>query len=119
MSNVKTSGRVDEWTRQRIPTNKSMVLSEELAIDYKELTGRSTVQAEGISTSKLSQNQTHISMKRKRCQIAQCTNNKANSNWGTCHKRVCGKCSAKITKPIVLTPPVEVGIPRSSVVLVL
>ncbi|CAK9832670.1 PiggyBac transposable element-derived protein 4 [Anthophora retusa] len=72
-------------------------LSEELAIDYKELTGRSTVQTEGISSSISSQNQTHISMKRKRCQIAQCANNKTNNICGTCHKRVCGKCSAKIT----------------------
>ena len=55
-------------------------LSEELAIDYKELAGRSTVQAEGTSSSISSQNQTHISMKRKRCQIAQCTNNKT-SLW--------------------------------------
>uniref|UniRef100_A0A1B0BHJ1 Uncharacterized protein n=1 Tax=Glossina palpalis gambiensis TaxID=67801 RepID=A0A1B0BHJ1_9MUSC len=107
MSNVKTSGRdkesqlTSQWSCilfQKILhdffqdiqiINSNFVLSEELAIDYKELTGRSTVQTEGISTSKLSQNQTHISMKRKRCQIAQCTNNKANSNWGTCHKRVC------------------------------
>lgn len=72
-------------------------LSEELAIDYKELTGRSTVQAEGISSSTSSQNQTHISMKRKRCQIAQCTNNKTSNICGTCHKRFCGKCSAKTT----------------------
>lgn len=67
-------------------------LSEELAIDYKELTGRSTDQVEGISSSISSQNQTHISMKRKRC-----TNNKTNNICGTCHKRVCGKCSAKIS----------------------
>ena len=48
-------------------------------------------------SSKSSQNQTHISMKSKRCQIAQCTNNKTNNVCGTCHKRACGKCSAKIT----------------------
>ena len=42
-------------------------LYEELAIDYKKLTGQSTVQAEKKPSSKSSQNQTHISMKRKRC----------------------------------------------------
>uniref|UniRef100_A0A1A9VMA5 DDE_Tnp_1_7 domain-containing protein n=1 Tax=Glossina austeni TaxID=7395 RepID=A0A1A9VMA5_GLOAU len=65
------------------------VLSKELVIDYKELNGRSTVQTEGISSSKSPQNQTHISMKLKRCQIAQCTNNKRNNICGTYHKRVC------------------------------
>ena len=71
-------------------------LAEELAGDYKHLTGRSSVEAEEISSCTPSQNQTHISMKRKRCQIAYCTNNKTKNICDTCKKRVCGTCSAKI-----------------------
>ncbi|KAL2729155.1 piggyBac transposable element-derived protein 4-like [Vespula maculifrons] len=45
-------------------------LAEQLSGDYKNLTKQFSVKSEEISLSTASQNQTHISIKRKQCQIA-------------------------------------------------